>query len=285
MPRRQAIESAPEELRLSLVTPDDPVPPRRARTSESEPRGGQTREITDDSGVFRSPAARIAHVTASDDGLEEVEVSVHCPHCQGAVLIDVAHEDAFITALSLLGAERPEPAAELTALAPNRADTDRDAPVRLAPDTRFGDPSLEPSERLGERLLLALKNLRASAIMHAAPPSVSERDSVAELAALFMQQPGAVAFVLDDGQRPIGSIAPGELLQAMSSLPPGAPPPSLDRILRRDVFSVREEAPLSQLYQLFTAEGARVVAVIGDRGKLVGTITPCDLLRALTERI
>jgi CBS domain-containing protein len=251
----------PDELKPAIV-----LAPEHASAIEGadlEPKNDIQAESSE-SGVWRTGSAKIAHVTAGDDGVEQVEVTVSCPHCSGSVLIDVAHEDAFMTALSLIAGpdatsdddlDRPTPASVREAV----GVTERDVP-------------------LSKELHSALRSVPVARAMNASVVWVRADEPVSKLPDVFAQHVNAVVIVTDEDHRPIGDVTADDLLRA-AGRQPTIVGERVQQVMMQDIFRLRMDAPLARALELFTSEGALRIAVIGDNGKLAGVLAPADLLR------
>ncbi len=259
----------PAELQPATIIPDAPSTEREGRDEASGvwPAGSSPGE---------GQNVRIAHVLAGDDGVEDVEVSVHCPHCDGAILVDVASEDALQTAFSLLhGGEPPAPG----------DDDDVDLrPAEARP--RSGPPAAAADDDLDLPIARQLMSfLRRVSVADAMEPSVCfvhARSAVGNLSQVFAQSAPGFALVTDAEHRPVGVVTPAHLMRALFSMDPKR----LDRATVEDVmtpttFCVRADAPLCQAAELVRQQGAQSIAVVGDDGKLIGVLEPKHLLTAV----
>ena len=210
-----------------------------------------------ESGVWQARgSAHIAHVLAGDDGVEDVEVSVHCPHCSGAVLIDVAHEDAFMTALSLIAAS--------------------DSPERPARQAPADVPRAAGEVPLSREVQAALRAVPVARAMNPSVVFVHELDPVANLPMLFAEHDDPIVIVTDQDSRPVGVARAGLLLRAAAQQSLAV---TVQELPRKEPYCLRADAPLAQALELFTGHSAREIAVIGENGKLAGLLLPEDLLR------
>jgi CBS domain-containing protein len=245
---------------LSAWTPPNPsdaAPPSR-RTSE------------------RPSSVRLAHVLASTEGVEDVEVSVVCPDCKTKVVIDVAQEAALQTALSLL-AERAK-ARDATGGAVSDGDR-RPSPVDQArEDTTWR----AHTAAIREELAMLLMSLPVAEVMQRGTSSVRASARISSLSPLFAGEDVPGLIVVDDDERPVGMITPGQFVRATCSV-------SRERfeglhvrnVMLSRLFCVRDDAPLARAMELFSDQGAKKIAVVGEDGKLAGALTPADLLHFL----
>ena len=216
-----------------------------------------------ESGIWQARgSAQIAHVSAGDDGVEDVEVSVHCPHCSGAVLIDVAHEDAFMTALSLIAAA--------------------DSPERPAQKPALDSPRGAGEVPLSREVHGALRGMPVARAMNPGVVFVREADPVANLPMLFAEHDDPIVIVTDQDSRPVGVARAGLLLRAAAHQSLAV---TVQELPRSEPYCLRADAPLARALELFTSHGAREIAVIGENGKLVGLLLPEDLLRIVATEL
>ena len=243
---------------LSAWTPPSPrdTPPSSRRGSE------------------RPSSVRLAHVLASTEGVEDVEVSVVCPDCKTKVVIDVAQEQALQTALSLL-AERAKAGDPGTA-AGATARTANGEPAR-------GDTTWRArTAAIREELAMLLMSLPVAEVMQSVTSSVRASARISSLSPLFAGEDLPGLIVVDDDERPVGMITPGQFVRATCSV-------SRERfeglhvrnVMLSRLFCVRSDAPLARAMELFSDQGAKKIAVVGEDGKLAGALTPGDLLHFL----
>jgi CBS-domain-containing membrane protein len=215
---------------------------------------------------------RLAHVLASNEGVEDVEVSVVCPDCKTKVVIDVAHEAALQTALSLL-AERAKAGAEG---ARSEAKSEVDHARREDKTWRARTAAIR------EELAMLLMSLPASEVMQRGTSSVRASARISSLSPVFAGEDVPGLIVVDEDERPVGMITPGQFVRATCSV-------SRERfeglhvrnVMLSRLFCVRADAPLARAMELFSDQGAKKVAVVGEDGKLAGALTPADLLHFL----
>jgi CBS-domain-containing membrane protein len=243
---------------LTAWTPPNPseaLPPSRRGTSE------------------RPSSVRLAHVLASTEGVEDVEVSVVCPDCKTKVVIDVAQEAALQTALSLLAerAKRGDAAAGAATQTASEVDQARE-------DTTWR----ARTAAIREELAMLLMSLPVAEVMQRGTSSVRASARISSLSPLFAGEDVPGLIVVDDDERPVGMITPGQFVRATCSV-------SRERfeglhvrnVMLSRLFCVRADAPLARAMELFSDQGAKKIAVVGEDGKLAGALTPADLLHFL----
>lgn len=224
----------------------------------------------------RPSSVRLAHVLASTEGVEDVEVSVVCPDCKTKVVIDVAQEAALQTALSLL-AER--------AKAGDAPDTGASATAQkiAAVDPTRGDMTWRArTAAIREELAMLLMSLPVDEVMQRGTSSVRASARISSLSPLFAGEDVPGLIVVDDDERPVGMITPGQFVRATCSV-------SRERfeglhvrnIMLSRLFCVRADAPLARAMELFSDQGAKKIAVVGEDGKLAGALTAGELLHFL----
>lgn len=98
--------------------------------------------------------------------------------------------------------------------------------------------------------------------------------------ALFLERDVGGAPVVDEGGRPIGVLSKTDLLRA------GAPYAGLSAAdaMSRDVLTVGEATPVSEVAALLASEGVHRAPVLGREGRVVGMVTALDLLRWLAQQ-
>jgi CBS domain-containing protein len=219
---------------------------------------------------------RIAHVLASPEGIEDIEVSVVCPGCNTKVLLDVAHEAAMQTAFSLLtrGSDGADGAA-------------RGASSEAGPDAEERAPDSTWRARAGairEELSMLLMSFPVSEVMQAHTSSVRANARISSLSGLFAGDELSGIIVVDDDERPVGMITPAQIVRVTCAV-------SRERfeglfvrnVMLSRMFCVLADAPLARAMELFNEQGARKIAVVGEDGKLVGSLSPPDLLHFLAS--
>jgi CBS domain-containing protein len=227
-------------------------------------------------GSERPSGMRFAHVLASNEGVEDVELSVVCPDCKTKVVIDVAHEAALQMALSLL-AERAKAGAEGAAV--EGAHSEAKAEAERA---REGKTWRARTAAIREELAMLLMSLPASEVMQRGTSSVRASARISSLSPVFAGEDVPGLIVVDEDDRPVGMITPGQFVRATCSV-------SRERfeglhvrnVMLSRLFCVRADAPLARAMELFSDQGAKKVAVVGEDGKLAGALTPADLLQFL----
>jgi len=246
-------------------------PPSPAREAKRLPR----RERAEP-----APSVRIAHVLASTEGIEDVEVSVVCPECQTKVLLDIAHEPALETAFSWL-ARQQEEAGKPAALQDEARDG---APPENAeagpPDSTWRARSVA----IREELSMLLMSLPVSDVMNETTHSVRASARISTVSVLISGDDLPGLIVLDDDDRPVGMITPAQLVRVVFSV-------SRERleglhvsnVMLSRMFCVRMDAPLARAMELFNEQGASKIAVVGEDGKLVGSLSPAELVAFLGQ--
>lgn len=292
MPRGNMSLAVPDELRPAIVTPETEDQPRAREAGRSasgvveaapfaaaeESPFDVVSELpgnTPESGVWRSGSVKIAHVLAGDDGVEDVEVSVSCPHCDGAVLIDVANEDAFMTAWSLM--------------APTFAESLKNDPLGT-PGVDAATPPPSPAREVSfaKELETTLHPVAVVRAMTSDVFTLSADTPLASVVAGFAERGVSCAIVLDEDGRPIGSVSTGDLLWAAcrsdKDVLGSLADVRVQQVMNKDLFFLRADAALTRALDLFRTERAERIIVLSDNGKLLGSIMPQDLLAFLAER-
>jgi CBS domain-containing protein len=255
---KQRLATIPEALRAATVLPwDEPFRSRPPRANEAP--GGDV---------------RIAHVSAGDHGIEDVEVSVHCPHCDGEILLDVGSEEALHTALSWIDEGRQA----------------EESPVGNAPraenDPRSGVHRVSTAQIAGlamhDELVAMLGRAPVREAKNSDVRSVPSGVSLASVARDITLGDASAVVVVDVEGRPLGVVTPTQVLRAASALDSRALEETpVERAMAESLHCLRDDAPLSRALELFSGAGARRIAIIGDDGKLSGVLRPLDLLRFL----
>lgn len=248
---KQRLPTIPEELRSATILPWE-----EHKRSES-PRG----------------EVRIAHVLAGDHGVEDVEVSVHCPHCSEEILLDVASEEALQTAISWIEESREEQAPQRREAAPEDDPTSGVHRVSTAVIAGLA---------VHEELIAKLARSPVQRAVNRDVRTVPCGASLAAVAGDITLGDASAVVVVDPEGRPMGVVTPTEVLRAASALDARALQETpVERAMADSLHKLREDAPLTRAVELFCGGGVRRIAVIADDGKLSGILRPLDLLRFL----
>ena len=251
---KQRLATIPEELRAASILPWEEHTPKRA----SEAAHGEV---------------RIAHVLAGDHGVEDVEVSVHCPHCSEEILLDVASEEALQTAMSWIEEGRPDHAAH------RRESVTEDDPLS---GVHRVSTAVIAGLAVHEELIGMLGRAPVRQAVNRDVRSVPCGTSLAAVAGDITLGDASAVVVVDPDHRPVGVVTPTEVLRAASALDARALHETpVERAMAEALHRLREDAPLTRAVELFCGANVRRIAVIGDDGKLSGILRPLDLLRFL----
>ncbi|HMJ15146.1 MAG TPA: CBS domain-containing protein [Polyangiaceae bacterium] len=224
----------------------------------------------------RPSSVRIAHVLASNEGVEDVEVSLVCPDCKTKVVIDVAHEAALQTALSLLAARPAGNGLD------GHSEAEREAHASPADRAREDTTWRARTATIREELSMLLMSLPVAEVMQRGTSAVRANARISSLSTLFAGEDLPGVIVVDEDDRPVGMITPGQFVRATCSV-------SRERfeglhvrnVMLSRLFCVRADAPLARAMELFSDQGAKKIAVVGEDGKLAGALTPADMLHFL----
>lgn len=141
----------------------------------------------------------------------------------------------------------------------------------------------------------------AGDVMFRDVPTVGPDASLNEVLNKLMASPLRRVVVIDDSRRVLGIIvdadllsrvnpteAPGlfrALIARLSHTPAGAPRMSgrAADVMMRDVFKVRQEAPLAEVMQMMIDKRVKRLVVVDAAGHLVGMVDRQSLLRVITD--
>ena len=116
---------------------------------------------------------------------------MHCPHCDGEVLVEVANEQALHTAMSLLGV----------------IDFERDG---VDPKRELGGVSRH------REVLGLLAGAGVGDAVNRAAPRVTEKETLGALPSKFAESGACSVIVTDDEGRPVGIVTPGRVFDAVA---------------------------------------------------------------------
>lgn len=126
-----------------------------------------------------------------------------------------------------------------------------------------------------------MRTLRVRDIMTTEVHTLEASASVAEAARELTAHCITGAPVLDNG-RIVGVVSTTDLVEPQN-WPAEGRQPTVDTVMTRVVYAVRPGDPVMTAVRLMAEENIHRAIVVGDDGKLVGIITPMDVLRSLAR--
>jgi Zn-dependent protease len=133
-------------------------------------------------------------------------------------------------------------------------------------------------ELIGSMMTGLLEGARVGDLMSRRVVAVPAGASVEELAQLMASESEQV-FAVIDGDHVVGMVYPEDLRRG--SVPPDA---RVADVMRPQVHAVRDDAPAADAMQGMGTNGFQQLLVVDATGRLVGTLTRTDLLRAIEMR-
>lgn len=135
------------------------------------------------------------------------------------------------------------------------------------------------------RTSMHLSACTAEELMHPGVKSISEASTVGEAVEQMIQESLRAAPVVNEGGRPVGVVSTTDILihDQERDRPYGkADHPSLVRdIMTPTVFSVGVRTPAPEVIEHLKSLKVHHLFVVDENGKLVGVITPMDVVKRL----
>jgi predicted transcriptional regulator len=110
--------------------------------------------------------------------------------------------------------------------------------------------------------------------------TLSKDTPLSEAATTLANMGVSGAPVCDEGGRAIGVFSKSDVVSKLVEGSPGEDPP-VGSLMTPIVFAVKASDPLKTAIALMVAEGVHRLMVIDDEGKVIGILTPMDVLKAI----
>ncbi len=127
-----------------------------------------------------------------------------------------------------------------------------------------------------------MKQLRVRDIMTTDVFTLSRDETMQEAARALSNQRVGGAPVIDNG-RIIGVVSKSDLLEVAAHRDPAGERLYVNDVMTHLVFAVRPGDPAILAVRLMVEEGIHRAVVVDEQGKLVGIVTPMDVLRAIVR--
>jgi len=115
-------------------------------------------------------------------------------------------------------------------------------------------------------------------VMTANPKTVTEKDTVQEVARLMRDHDtGVIPVVAEKGRKVVGVITDRDIVTRLVADGKDAKTSKVSEAMTRKVHSVRESDPLNKVFQLMSDQQIRRVTVINESSELVGIISLADV--------
>src|SRR6266568_8809980 len=121
-------------------------------------------------------------------------------------------------------------------------------------------------------------------VMTANPVTVSEKDSIREVARIMAREDAGVVPVVD-GRKVIGMITDRDIVVRL--IAEGKDPSSakVNEAMSKQVRTVKEETPINEVLQLMSREQIRRVPVTNNNNELVGIVSIGDIASDSKETV
>jgi len=115
-------------------------------------------------------------------------------------------------------------------------------------------------------------------VMTANPKTVTEKDTVQEVARLMRDHDtGVIPVVAENGRKIIGVITDRDIVTRLIADGKDAKNSKVGEAMTRKVHSVRENEPLNKVFQVMSDQQVRRVPVVNENNELVGIISLADV--------
>lgn len=115
-------------------------------------------------------------------------------------------------------------------------------------------------------------------VMTSNPKTVTEKDTVQEVARLMRDHDtGVIPVVADNGRKVIGVITDRDIVTRLVAGGKDVKTSKVGEAMTRKVYSVRESEPLNKVFQIMSDQQVRRVTVVNEKNELVGIISLADV--------
>ncbi len=114
-------------------------------------------------------------------------------------------------------------------------------------------------------------------VMTPNPQSVSEKDTIREVARIMKDSDTGVVPVVDDGRKIIGLVTDRDIVVRGVAEGKDVENLRVNDIMTKSVRSVREDATINDALQLMSSADIRRVAVVNQNDELVGIVSIGDI--------
>lgn len=125
--------------------------------------------------------------------------------------------------------------------------------------------------------------LRVSDVMTASPRTCAPASSVLEAVLIFRDAGCGVIPVTEDG-KPLGVLTDRDVALALADQEAGMAQLSVERLMARDVVTIRADEPLDAAIGALEEHGLRRILVVDGDGRLAGVLSWVDLVPHLSDR-
>jgi CBS domain-containing protein len=125
---------------------------------------------------------------------------------------------------------------------------------------------------------------KASDVMTANPQSVTEKQTIREVARLMVDKDcGALPVVGENARNVIGMITDRDIVVRLVAEGKDPSSSKVSDAMSRNARTIGEDMPLSQVLALMSKEQVRRVPVVNKNGELVGIVAVADLANQTTD--
>lgn len=115
-------------------------------------------------------------------------------------------------------------------------------------------------------------------VMTPNPKTVTEKDTVQEVARLMRDHDtGVIPVVADGGRKVIGVITDRDIVIRLIADGKDSKSSKVSEAMTRKVYSVRDTEPLNKVFQVMSDQQVRRVPVVNESNELVGIISLADV--------
>ena len=119
---------------------------------------------------------------------------------------------------------------------------------------------------------------KASDVMTASPQTVTEKQTIREVARLMVDKDcGALPVIGENGRKVIGMITDRDIVVRLVAEGKDPSSSKVSDAMSRNARTVGEDMPLNQVMELMSKEQVRRVPVVDRNGELVGIVSLADL--------
>ena len=130
---------------------------------------------------------------------------------------------------------------------------------------------------------MATLNQHVRDIMTSNPSTVSEKDTIRDVAQIMAREDTGVVPVCD-GKKIIGLITDRDIVVRLVADGRDLGKATVNDVMSRSVRAVREDTPVQEVIDLMSSAEIRRVPVVDDKNELVGIVSMGDIASKTSER-
>ena len=121
---------------------------------------------------------------------------------------------------------------------------------------------------------------KASDVMTANPQTVTEKQTIREVARLMVDKDcGSIPVLGENGRKLVGMITDRDIVVRLVAEGKDPSSAKVSDAMSRNARTVREDMPLNQVMELMSKEQVRRVPVVNQNGELVGIVAVADIAK------